>query len=195
MADDEQISNEGSPAESIEEVFRGRNFSVRQERVELAGGRVEVHEHVWRTDGARIVAIDERDRVLLTHEFRHELGERDWRIPGGKIDPGESPEEAARREFREEAGFAAKTMRFLWPTTPDSTVRYRRFFFLASELEEVGAEHEAGEDLTIHWVDLDEACEKALRGEIREEISALALLRIRYDLDSLRTSLPPVTEG
>jgi ADP-ribose pyrophosphatase len=180
-------------ADGLKEVFRGRNFLVRQERVELADGRVEVHEHVWRTDGARIVAIDDRGRVLLTHEFRHELGERDWRIPGGKIDPGESPEEAARREFREEAGFVAGTMRFLWPTTPDSTVRYRRFFFLATDLTEVGADHEPGEDLTTHWVDLDDACEKALRGEIREEISALALLRIRHDLERLRTN--PAPEG
>ena len=58
----------------------------------------------------------------------------------------------------------------------------------------MGTEHEPGEDLTIHWVDLSEACEKALRGEIREEISALALLRIRRDLVRLRANPLPEPE-
>lgn len=175
-------SNKTEKAPAYREVFRGRNFIVRQEDVQLPSGEVETHEHVWRTDGTRIVAFNDDGQVLLTHEYRHELGERDWRIPGGKIDPGEQPEVAARREFREETGYEAKTFRYLWASTPDSTVRYQRYFFMATGLTEVGAEHDAGEDLTVHWVGLDEACEKALRGEVREEISALALLRIRYTL-------------
>jgi ADP-ribose diphosphatase len=161
------------------EVFRGRNFAVRQEEVRLPGGEVEVHEHVWRTDGTRIIALDESRRVLLTHEYRHELTDWDWRIPGGKIDGDETPEEAAAREFREEAGYEARQLHFLWTTTPDSTVRYQRFFFLATGLTEVGANRDAGEKLTVHWLSLDDACSKALNGEIKEEISALALLRLR----------------
>jgi ADP-ribose pyrophosphatase len=165
------------------EVFKGRNFAVRREEVELDDGRVETHEHVWRTDGVRIIALDEARNVLLTHEYRHELGERDWRVPGGKIDPGEKPEDAARREFREEAGFSADNLRHLWATTPDSTVRYRRFFFLATGLRQAEVAPDPGEDITVHWLPLELACEKALRGEVREEISALALLRLRHELD------------
>jgi 8-oxo-dGTP pyrophosphatase MutT (NUDIX family) len=176
--------NDSSPTPFVE-VFKGRNFSVRQEKVELSGGRVETHEHVWRTDGTRIIAIDDQAQVLLTHEYRHELRERDWRVPGGKIDSGERPENAARREFREEAGHEADTLRFLWATTPDSTVRYRRYFFLATGLREVEAAREPGEDLTVHWIPLDDACDKALKGEVREEISALALLRVRSELSRL----------
>ncbi len=169
-----------SDSTDLDEVFRGRNFVVRQEKVELPGGLVELHEHVWRTDGARIVAVDDRGRVLLTREFRHELGERDWRIPGGKVDPTEDPEQTAGRELQEETGYQAARLKFLWSTTPDSTVRYRRHFFIATDLTEVGAAHDPGESMTIHWMSLDEACEKALAGEVREEISALALLRIRH---------------
>lgn len=165
------------------EVFRGRNFSVRQTEVTLPTGETELHEHVWRTDGTRVIAVNGEGQVLLTREYRHELGDWDWRIPGGKVDPGETPEQAAAREFREEAGFAADRLQALWATTPDSTVRYQRFFFLATELSDVGHQREAGENLSVHWLDLDDACAKALEGEIREEISALALLRLRHGLN------------
>ncbi len=188
-------TQEDNPSLPYVEVFKGRNFSVRQERVELDDGRVETHEHVWRTDGVRIIAIDSNDAVLLTHEYRHELGERDWRVPGGKIDADESAVDAARREMREETGFEAATMRYLWATTPDSTVRYRRYFFRASGLTSVGTAPDPGEKMTVHWVNLGEACEKALRGEIREEISALALLQLRHTQRNASARQAPYTEG
>jgi ADP-ribose pyrophosphatase len=177
------MTDDGETKVNYREVFRGHNFAVRQEDVSLPDGGIEVHEHVWRTDGTRIIGLDQAQRVLLTREYRHELDAWDWRVPGGKIDSGETPEEAAAREFREEAGFEAASMRFLWATTPDSTVRYQRFFFLATDLSEVEADRDAGERMTVHWMGLDEACAKALDGEIREEISALALLRLRHGLD------------
>jgi 8-oxo-dGTP pyrophosphatase MutT (NUDIX family) len=52
---------------------------------------------------ARILLLDDRDRVLL---FRFDAGDRPafWATPGGALDPGESYEQAARRELREETG-------------------------------------------------------------------------------------------
>lgn len=166
-------------------VFSGRNFVVHNRKVTLQDGSEEVHEYVWRTDGTRIIAFNAAGRVLLTREFRHELDGHDWRIPGGKVDPGEVPESAAQREFREETGFVAERLHFLWATTPDSTVRYRRYFYLASGLTEVEPDREVGERLTVHWKHLSKAVEMALAGEILEEISALAILRVHADLERL----------
>lgn len=52
---------------------------------------------------ARILLLDAQDRVLL---FRFDAGDRPafWGTPGGAIDPGETYEDAARRELREETG-------------------------------------------------------------------------------------------
>lgn len=53
--------------------------------------------------GAASVILDDRRRVLLV---KHSYGELNWEIPGGRGDPGESAEQTARREAREEAGIA-----------------------------------------------------------------------------------------
>lgn len=65
-------------------------------KVEAAGGVV------WKVD-------DERILVLLVHRPKYQ----DWSLPKGKLDPGESHEEAARREVEEETGFRCKLGREL----------------------------------------------------------------------------------
>jgi 8-oxo-dGTP pyrophosphatase MutT (NUDIX family) len=51
---------------------------------------------------ARVVLVDRRERVLLFGYRNPTNGKEFWATPGGGIEPGESPQDAARREFKEE---------------------------------------------------------------------------------------------
>jgi 8-oxo-dGTP pyrophosphatase MutT (NUDIX family) len=53
---------------------------------------------------ARVVCLDRDGRVLLLHWYDHVARTDLWEPPGGGIDPGETPLEAARRELEEETG-------------------------------------------------------------------------------------------
>ncbi len=95
--------------ELLAKVWRASPARVRRLGVLLTQARFTV------TAGA--VVLDEGGRVLLLqHTFRQGSG---WGIPGGFVEKGEQPEEAIRREMREEVGVeidgvrlvAARTLR------------------------------------------------------------------------------------
>jgi ADP-ribose pyrophosphatase len=159
----------------------GIHFQVYREHVP---GRLMPFEYVWRLDGARILALDTSGKLLVTKERRHEQNDQfDWRLPGGRLNHiGEAPVLAAQRELQEETGYMARSWKPLWSTTPDSTVRYQRHFFLATQLTHGPSNPDLGEIVEVHWFDLKRASAMALEGAIKEEISALAVLRLQHAL-------------
>jgi ADP-ribose pyrophosphatase len=56
--------------------------------------------------------------------------------------------------------------------------------YLARELDSVKMAHEAAELIEVHWVELEDACTRALHGDINDGKTALGLLRARSVLES-----------
>lgn len=86
-------------------IYSGRAVRLRVDTVQMPSGRQTTREVVEHRDCVAIVAIDDDDNVLLVNQYRQAIGKELLEIPAGGIDADENPEEAVRREMREETGF------------------------------------------------------------------------------------------
>jgi ADP-ribose pyrophosphatase len=146
-----------------ETVYRGAIVELHRDDVRLPNGEHVEFEIVRHPGGAAVVALDAQGRICLIRQYRHALQQWLWELPAGKLDDGEPPQTAARRELLEEAGISAEHWRTLGrmassPGIYDEIV----WLYLASGLTHGEATPEAGEVFSVHWVDLDVA-----RGWIR----------------------------
>jgi 8-oxo-dGTP pyrophosphatase MutT (NUDIX family) len=145
----------------------------------------EVGRDVLEHPGAvAVLALDERDQVLMIRQYRHAVGRLLWEIPAGLRDvAGEPLHVTAQRELLEEAGYRAARWQVLTDTFTSPGISTERLrIFLASGLALVPEaersyvpEHEEAH-LVVAWVPLQEAMERVFAGELHNGVTALGIL-------------------
>jgi ADP-ribose pyrophosphatase len=93
---------------SSETLFRGRIFDVVRESVQLPSGLRQDIAVVDHPGAVAIAALDGNGDMLLVRQYRHAVG--DWliEVPAGRLERGEDPLDAARRELEEETAHRAR---------------------------------------------------------------------------------------
>lgn len=171
--------------EKLRTVFTGRVITVNVETVRLPNDHVIDLEIIHHPGGAAAAAIDSQGRVCLIRQYRHAAGGWIWELPAGKLEPNEPPLATVQRELEEEAGFSARRWSPLGPYVSSPGVFTETVhLFLAEQLEPARTAREPAELIEVHWIDLAEACARALSGVISDGKTALGLLRARATLVS-----------
>ena len=157
-------------------VYEGHVINVRVDTVEVDG---ETHQWEVVEHGGAVVVIPRPspDEIVLVRQYRHPLGTHTWEVCAGGIDPGETPEEAARRELQEETGFRARTMRRLWSAYSAPGFCSELLHFFETDDYEIGeANNVGGEDIEIATFPLARVQEMIERDELPDAKTQIAVL-------------------
>lgn len=152
-------------------VYTDAWVTLYQDEIVFPDGTDGTYAWVERKSGVAIVVVHEK-KLLLSREYRYVIDDYSWEIPGGGIDNGETPEQAAIRELKEETGIEVETVEQLSKFYPlhSFNTELVTFFIAHSPTFETSTHHsEVGEMITERrWVTYDEALRMIDAGEISD---------------------------
>ena len=170
---------------SRQEIFHGRIVDLRVDTVRLPNGHLTTREVIDHPGGVAVVAIDENDNVLTVKQYRYAFKTVLEEIPAGKLERGEDPAAAARRELSEETGLTADHWRKLTvlETTP-GFCNERIHLYLATGLHAGKTHPDEDEFVCTLRMPLSDAVQKVMDGTFRDGKTALALLMVQQLLSA-----------
>ena len=165
--------------EKVTGIFSGKVITVHHDDVMMCNKSEAKRECVDHPGGVAVIGLTDDNKVLLVRQFRYPYKEIIFEIPAGKLEKGEDPFEAGKREFKEECGAVADnyfSLGELYPTPGYTNEIIRLYGATGLHFEEQQLDDD--EFLQIVKMPFDELIERIMSGEIKDAKTVAAGLKL-----------------
>ena len=154
---------------SSKQILKTKIFTVTEDQATDPEG-FKIHRAIVQHGGSAVMMpVDDRGRVLLVRQYRLPARSYLWELPAGRIDPGETPLQTAKRELVEETGYRAKRWTKLagyWPSP--GFLAEKMNLYLAEDLTAGKQNPMEDERIETRWFTAKELDEQIAKGKMED---------------------------
>ncbi len=159
--------------------FQGKIVNLRVDNALLPNGAVAKREIVEHNGGVCVAPLDSDYNLYFVKQFRYPYMEIVTELPAGKLEKGEDPFEAGKRELQEETGATAKRYLDLGKLYPTPGYCGEIIsMYLALDLEFGEQNPDEDEFLEVYKIPLEKAVEMVMNGELPDSKTQTMILKI-----------------
>lgn len=162
-----------------EYIFKGKIINLRVDEALLPNGKTANREIVEHNGGVMVAPLDREGNLYFVKQFRYPYMEVVTELPAGKLEKGEDPFEAGKRELKEETGAEAEKYTSLGKLYPTPGYCGEIIHMYLAEGLTFGEQNpDDDEFLEVYKIPLKNAVKMVLDGEIRDSKTQTAILKI-----------------
>ena len=167
-------------------IYDGRIIRLHVDDVLLENGNTSKREVIEHPGGVSVAVLTESDEILFVRQFRYPYGKAVLELPAGKLEPGEDPFEAVKREQKEETGTTGTDYVYLGDIYPSPGYTSEIIRLWLCRLGSTGSSSpDDDEFLEIEKIEIDEALKMVMSGEIKDAKTQIGILKTAAFLNRL----------
>ena len=170
---------------SSERIYEGKIINVRKDLVEIDDEKSANREIVEHNGGSSIALKNDEGKFYLVRQYRYAQKEYTLEFVAGKLEKGENPTEAIKREAVEESGYSVKNLEYFGYMMPTPAYAEEKIYLYYGEADEyLGQDLDDDEDIELLSYSYEELTRMVKTNEIRDAKTIAMILYLKlYGLE------------
>ena len=160
------------------QIFDGKVVKLFVDTVELPDGKEAIREIVRHPGAVCVIPVTPEGEVIMVKQYRYAFEQIMLEIPAGKLEPGEDPLEAVKRELEEESGVVAGNIEYMGEIFTTVAIFDEKIHaYLATDLVYKNAHPDEDEFLEVEKIPLSTLVDMVMNGEIKDSKTQICILQ------------------